>query len=114
MRLFNKKGQSTAEYAIVIALVIGAALAMQVYVKRGMQGGLKFVTDKLKSSETGTGQYEPYYQMSETTTQRENVYSSEETKTGEEVIRQTGEEGTEGEKTTRTYQSKQRDVNSKD
>lgn len=114
MRLFNKKGQSTAEYAIMIALVIGAALAMQIYVKRGMQGGLKFVTDKLKSSDTGTGQYEPYYQMSETTSTSEGVYSSEEAKTGGEVIRITGKEGTEGEKTTRSYKSVQRGVDQKD
>lgn len=33
-----KKGQNTAEYAILIALIIGVAVAMQTYVKRGMQG----------------------------------------------------------------------------
>lgn len=114
MRRFNKKGQSTAEYAILIALVIGAALAMQIYVKRGMQGGLKFVTDKLQSSNTGTGQYEPYYQMSETTSTRENVYSSEETETGGKVTSVTGKEGTDGEKTTRSYKSVQRGVGDKD
>jgi len=61
MRFFNKKGQNTAEYAILIALVIAAAVAMQTYVKRGMQGGVKFAVDKVKKSDTGTGQYEPYY-----------------------------------------------------
>ncbi|MFA5092493.1 MAG: hypothetical protein WC543_00915 [Candidatus Omnitrophota bacterium] len=39
------KGQSTAEYAIVIGLVIAAAVAMQVFVKRQLQGKMKNVTD---------------------------------------------------------------------
>ena len=41
----SSKGQSTAEYAIVIGLVIAAAVAMQVYVKRGLQGKIKDATD---------------------------------------------------------------------
>lgn len=69
MRLRKRSAQSTAEYAILIALVIGAAMAMQVYVKRGLQGRLKDVVDHTgSSSEFGgnsqvfsTGQYEPYY-----------------------------------------------------
>lgn len=32
------RGQSTAEYAIVIALVLGAAIAMQTFVRRTIQG----------------------------------------------------------------------------
>lgn len=34
---FKKRGQNTAEYAIIIALVIGAVMAMQTYTKRGLQ-----------------------------------------------------------------------------
>ncbi|MDD5500964.1 MAG: hypothetical protein PHH57_04680 [Candidatus Omnitrophica bacterium] len=59
------KGQSTAEYAIVIGLVIAAAVAMQVYVKRGLQGKIKDAVDYTDASDniTGqTGQYEPDYQ----------------------------------------------------
>ena len=58
-----RKGQSTAEYAIVIALVIGAAVAMQVYVKRGIQGKMKDATDYNDPSATmlRTTQYEPDY-----------------------------------------------------
>jgi len=64
--LKNERAQSTAEYAIVIALVIGAAVAMQTYVKRSMQGSIKFAVDKLQRGETSTGkgQYEPYYSAS--------------------------------------------------
>ena len=34
----QSRGQSTAEYAIVIALVLGAAIAMQTFVRRTIQG----------------------------------------------------------------------------
>ena len=62
MRRF-KRGQSTAEYAIVIGLVIAAAVAMQVYVKRGIQGKMKAATDYRDTNDTTgtTKQYEPYY-----------------------------------------------------
>lgn len=58
------RGQSTAEYAIVIGLVIGAAVAMQVYVKRGIQGKVKDAVNHVWEDDTVTGtttQYEPYY-----------------------------------------------------
>jgi Flp pilus assembly pilin Flp len=38
--MFNRKGQNTAEYAILIALIIAAAIGMQTYVKRGLQARL--------------------------------------------------------------------------
>lgn len=62
--MLNKKGQNTAEYAILIALVIGAVLAMQTYVKRGIQGRVRDeVVDMAKGTEAlgTTQQYEPYY-----------------------------------------------------
>jgi uncharacterized protein (UPF0333 family) len=63
--LRNRKAQSTAEYAIVIGIVIAAALAMQTYVKRGLQGGIKFAVDKAGSSAANAkNQYEPYYSAS--------------------------------------------------
>lgn len=43
--MLNKKGQNTAEYAILIALVIAAAVGMQTYVKRGWQGRMKDTSD---------------------------------------------------------------------
>ncbi|MBN2097045.1 MAG: hypothetical protein JW714_01050 [Candidatus Omnitrophica bacterium] len=67
LSLLNRKGQSTAEHAIVIALVIAAALAMQTYVKRGMQGRVASASDRFTarirdaewSSVFGTGQTGP-------------------------------------------------------
>jgi len=67
------RGQSTAEYAIVIGLVIGAAVAMQVYVKRGIQARIKDAVDHTDASDgiTRSGQYEPYYLTSDVITSRE-------------------------------------------
>ncbi len=47
MFLKSKKGQSTLEYAIIIAVVAAALLAMQVYIKRGIQGKLRSSTDEI-------------------------------------------------------------------
>ena len=60
-----RKGQSTAEYAIVIGLVIAAALAMQVYVKRGVHAKIKGAVDYQPDPMFTTGQYEPDYASSD-------------------------------------------------
>ncbi|MFA5089044.1 MAG: hypothetical protein WC552_08460, partial [Candidatus Omnitrophota bacterium] len=47
-RYLNKrKGQSTVEYAILIVVIIGALLAIQVYLKRGLQGRIKQAADDI-------------------------------------------------------------------
>jgi uncharacterized protein (UPF0333 family) len=63
----NKRGQNVAEYSILIALVIAAAVAMQTYVKRSVQGRVKDASDariappgELNFTWNST-QYEPYY-----------------------------------------------------
>jgi Flp pilus assembly pilin Flp len=64
-----RKAQNTAEYAIVLGLVVGAVVAMQVYVKRGLQGRYKQAVDTYEGSHevadwggvNYTKQYEPYY-----------------------------------------------------
>ncbi len=40
-----QRGQSMGEYAILFAIVIGAAIAMQQYVKSRLQGGVKLGAD---------------------------------------------------------------------
>ncbi|MFC1657766.1 hypothetical protein ACFL1D_00055 [Candidatus Omnitrophota bacterium] len=73
--MFNRKGQNIAEYSILIALVIAAAVAMQVYVKRGLQGRVADAVDHAPTPgvlgganiEFTTKQYEPYYVDSEGT-----------------------------------------------
>ncbi len=41
------KGQSTLEYAMIIAVVVGAILAMQIYLRRGVQGRLRESIDSV-------------------------------------------------------------------
>jgi len=72
--LRNKKAQNTAEYAILIALIIGVFSAMQIYIRRGMSARLKAGTDNIPQMVIGqtdggvspdlfgnATQYDPYY-----------------------------------------------------
>ena len=43
----KRKGQSTLEYAVIIAVVVGALLAMQHYMGRGVQGKLRESADSV-------------------------------------------------------------------
>jgi hypothetical protein len=43
----NKSGQSTLEYAVIIAVVVGALLAIQIYMRRGVEGKMRDSTDKI-------------------------------------------------------------------
>ncbi|MBL7081312.1 MAG: hypothetical protein ISS44_01925 [Candidatus Omnitrophica bacterium] len=64
LRRLNCRGQNTAEYAILIGIIVAAAIAMQTYVKRGLQGRTKDATDYMATQTTELGtttQYEPYY-----------------------------------------------------
>ena len=80
MWMTKRKGQSMAEYAIVLTVVITAIVAMQIYVKRGLQGKVRDVTDNVGAGLLAAGfakvtnQYEPYYAQSNfNTTQNQNV-----------------------------------------
>jgi uncharacterized protein (UPF0333 family) len=74
--MLNRKGQNVLEYSILIALVVGAAIAMQTYVKRGLQGRVKNAVDHVGQGQDVAGQvltftgdqYEPYYAESHTNT----------------------------------------------
>jgi len=61
LRKLGKRAQTTAEYAILIAIVVGAVVAMQVYVRRGLQARVKDAVDKTEGDIFTTKQYEPYY-----------------------------------------------------
>lgn len=69
IQMNRSRAQTTAEYAILFAIVVGAFIAMQVYIKRGLQGRIKDVVDARGSGgDVGgntltfnTSQYEPYY-----------------------------------------------------
>ncbi len=108
----NKKGQNTAEYAVLIALVVAAGIAMQTYVKRGMQAGTKFAVEKLKKNDVAQGQvargqYEPYYRESSyditQNVYQDTVQTEADGKvtrvfgvTGDKETKRTGEEKTQG------------------
>ncbi len=45
--LNGRKGQSTLEYAVLIIIIIAALIAIQTYIKRGVQGRLKSASDDI-------------------------------------------------------------------
>jgi len=69
--LRNKVGQNTAEYAILIGVIVAAVIAMQLYVRRGMQARIKDAVDYSLNLDDGApdvfkgSQYEPYYYSSD-------------------------------------------------
>jgi len=79
--MLNKKGQNTAEYAILIALIIAAAVGMQTYVKRGLQGRIHEAVKHTGTAQDVGGatlnfsgnQYEPYYAESATKVKSERT-----------------------------------------
>jgi hypothetical protein len=70
----NRKGQNTAEYAILIALVVGGVIAMQTYAQRALQGRIRDASVTFRDQTMGmdqansstTLQYEPYYMNTQT------------------------------------------------
>ena len=60
----NKKAQNTAEYAILISLVVAGIIAMQTYAQRALQARVRDASLYLKNQTKSLGntvQYEPYY-----------------------------------------------------
>jgi Flp pilus assembly pilin Flp len=65
--LKNRKAQNTAEYALLIALVVAGVIAMQTYAQRAMQARIHDASQYLANSTSEIGnstQYEPYYLQS--------------------------------------------------
>ena len=93
----NKHGQNTAEYALLIALVVAGIIAMQQYAQRGLQARVRdasvFMADTARQSAAAdapvqmgaTKQYEPYYQQSDYQVTRD---SSENKRLDQGVIQQ--------------------------
>jgi uncharacterized membrane protein YadS len=60
--LRSRRAQSTAEYAVLFAIVIGAAIAMQQYVKSRLQGGIAGTANNYMNASIalgGFGTFEP-------------------------------------------------------
>jgi uncharacterized protein (UPF0333 family) len=86
--LNNRRGQNTAEYAILIGVIVAAAIAMQIYVRRGMSGRIKdavdySIQDPQASAVFNTQQYEPYYMAG-------SEYTTEQSGTTSESVEQGG------------------------
>jgi Flp pilus assembly pilin Flp len=67
--LKNRKAQNTAEYALLIALVVAGVIAMQTYAQRALQARIHdasaYMANSANSSIIGNStQYEPYYLQS--------------------------------------------------
>ena len=63
----NRKGQNTAEYALLISLVVAAIIAMQTYAQRTLQARIRDASKYLVNGTSPLGnttQYEPYYLQS--------------------------------------------------
>jgi Flp pilus assembly pilin Flp len=70
--LKNKKAQNTAEYALLIALVVAGVIAMQTYAQRALQARLRDESQYMATTTDFSGngafisnQYEPYYMQSQ-------------------------------------------------
>ena len=74
--MWNRRGQSTVELAVLFAVITGAVLAMQIYVKRGAMGRMREATDQ-----TGE-QFSPKSTTSEYTVTRDTVRSEKTEPTG--------------------------------
>lgn len=74
-RRHKNKAQSTAEYAIVIALVVAAVIAMQVYVRRGIQARIKQATDFTQAGETADANFSFSFDNTGTNLQFEPNYT---------------------------------------
>jgi hypothetical protein len=71
--LKNKKAQNTAEYALLIALVVAGVIAMQTYAQRALQARVRDAGQFLASGTSALGrtnQYEPYYMRTDYTIDR--------------------------------------------
>lgn len=49
MRRINRKGQNTLEYVLLVVAVVGAFLAIQYYLNRGLQGRMRDSADNIGS-----------------------------------------------------------------
>jgi gas vesicle protein len=88
--LNNRRGQNTAEYAILIGVIVAAAIAMQIYVRRGMQARIKDAVDYSQTNPGtdvfNTSQYEPYYMDSDFATTSDST-STESMARGGQITR---------------------------
>src|SRR3990167_1407219 len=107
--MMTRRGQTTAEYAIVLGVVLAALVAMQVYVRRGVNAQVRKGVDEFTHAGSSnrswltdltlgqgevtitrtTGQYEPYYAESSYKTVRDSSEEEEINLAGGTIERET-------------------------
>lgn len=94
-------GQSTVEYAVLLAIVASALIGMQVYIKRSLQARIRTLAGQLAPGPAGSGelanQYEPggtdsIYTTDQTGTVVQSYSEGMANITQEETITRTGRE----------------------
>ena len=73
-RQLGHRGQSTAEYAILAAVVIAALLAMQIYMKGGIQGKLRESADQV-GDQFSPSAYHGKFKTTNTSAVEETLYT---------------------------------------
>ena len=96
MILSSRAGQSTLEYAVLIAVVVSALIAMQIYMKRGVQGKLRDATDQVGEQfrPAGTDTFWDYNTVSNSRRQEKvtNTGESSSTLLSDEIQKKDGSE----------------------
>lgn len=70
--MLNRRGQSTLEYAIIIAVIVGGLLVMQHYIKRGYEGRLKSASDDMGEA-FDPGAYNANFSINQTSRVSQNL-----------------------------------------
>lgn len=64
-------GQSMMEYAVLLAIVVSALIAMQVYIKRGIQGRMRDLADQISTTPYEQGRTTASYNIAQSGTLRQ-------------------------------------------
>ena len=72
MKLLRNRGQSTGEYAVLFALVLGAVIAMQNYVRNRIAGGIRDQADAYQTALSST-EFTPSTSSDQISTSSANV-----------------------------------------
>lgn len=83
----RQDGQSTVEYALLVGIIVAAALAMQVYVKRGTMGKMRDAADQIGE------QFEPLATEHEYTSSYTSTGRTEKATTEGKVVSTIGSTG---------------------
>lgn len=91
MSLKKKRAQSTLEYGVLIAVIVAALIAMQVYIKRGVQGRLRTASDDI-GDQFSPGYTTSLYNVTTNLTSIENISKGETNTSTNQSVTRTGSE----------------------